>query len=238
MSAAPMTPELANDAQRGTHCVQRVVRGHLRATLYLGDCLEILPTLEGINALVTDPPYGIAYKSGMDGDLPRSIMGDEDTALRDYVVEWAEAREIPALVFGSWKVQRPPKTKARLVWEKNVGGMGDLSLPWSPMDEEIYVLGSGFSGKRESNVLRVSETIVTWNTKGRLHPHQKPAALLGILVNKCPQGTICDPFMGSGTTGIACLRTGRNFVGIEKDPAYFATAVARLEREANQGVLL
>lgn len=76
---------------------------------------------------------------------------------------------------------------------------------------------------------------------GRVHPTQKPVPLMAWCMEQAgvPIGaTVLDPYMGSGTTGIACLRTGRNFVGIEKDPKHFAVAVARLEREANQGVLL
>jgi DNA modification methylase len=78
------------------------------------------------------------------------------------------------------------------------------------------------------------------NSHLRRHPNEKPESLMVKLVKLCTVmgETICDPYMGSGTTGIACLRTGRNFIGIEKDPTHFATAVARLQREAIQGRLL
>lgn len=205
--------------------------------VYCGDCLEIVPELEGINVVVTDPPYGISYCSNMEGALPRSIMGDESTELRDAIVAWCEAQGIPAIMFGTWKAPRPANVKARLIWEKNVGGMGDLKMPWSPMDEEIYVMGKGFSGKRESNVLRVRETIVTWNSRGRTHPHEKPVSLLGILLKKCPAGTVLDPFMGSGSTILAAIRTGRKAIGIEKDPEHFKNALERIKRELAQGDL-
>jgi hypothetical protein len=75
----------------------------------------------------------------------------------------------------------------------------------------------------------------------RVHPTQKPVVVMGWCMEQAgvPEGaTVCDPYMGSGTTGIACLRTNRNFVGIEKDPEHFKNACARLEAECNQGALL
>lgn len=93
--------------------------------------------------------------------------------------------------------------------------------------------GHGVYAKRDTSLMG--------ETMERLHPTQKPVPLMAWCMEraKVPEGaTVLDPYMGSGSTGIACLRTGRNFVGIEKDPKHFATALARLEREINQGVLL
>lgn len=117
-------------------------------TLYLGDCREITEWLSG-NVLVTDPPYGIAYRSGHEGALPRFIAGDTDTTLRDYALALWGSR--PALVFGTWRAERPEGTHTRLIWDtKGALGMGNLSVPWKPSDQEIYVLGHGFTGPRTS----------------------------------------------------------------------------------------
>jgi hypothetical protein len=132
-------------------------------TIYHGDCREVLPALTRkwvetgrggghskwhSGALVTDPPYGIAYKSGSPrAQLADSIQGDEDTSLRDWALK--EMHFLPALVFGSWKIQRPARTHTRLIWDtKGALGMGDLSIPWKPSDQEIYVIGRGFRGPR------------------------------------------------------------------------------------------
>ena len=208
-------------------------------TLYCGDCRDVLPQLDPVAAVVTDPPYGINYGSSMTGHdggtaLP-GIVGDGDTSLRDHVVAWAG--DTAALIFGSWKRPPPCGCRMRLVWEKGDHvGMGDLSIPWKPNTEDIYVLGTGFIGHRGSAVLHIPAP-VTWNSArhGRVHPHEKPLELMVALVGKCPKGVILDPFMGSGTTGVACVRTGRRFVGIEIEPKYFDIAVRRIDAELRQG---
>jgi len=196
-------------------------------TLYLGDCLEVLPTLGKVDAVVTDPPYGIDYKSGHAGDLPRSIEGDKDTTLRDAIINLGH----PSAVFATWRCVPPVKPRGCLVWEKNAGGMGDLSFPWRPNFEVIWIFGYGWSGYRGSSVLR-SSTVCTWNSgpAARCHPHEKPVDLIEQLIEKSPHGTILDPFMGSGTTGVACVQTGRRFIGIEKEPKYFDVACKRIEQ--------
>ena len=205
---------------------------HNGITIYHGDCREILPGIEA-DVVVTDPPYGIGYKSGKTGHcggtaLP-GIVGDEDTSLRDAVLcAWAPR---PALVFGTWKRPRPKGTRHVLVWEKGDHlGMGDLSIPWRPNIEEIYILGSGFEGHRGTSVLRVRGA-VTWSSRGRVHPHEKPHELLSILIGKCPPGTILDPFMGSGTTLRAAKDLGRKAIGIEIEERYCEIAAKRLAQE-------
>ena len=118
------------------------------ATLYHGDCLEILPTLPKVDAVVTDPPYGIDYSSGWANKFQKTaIANDGTTAARDAVLAWHSGA---ALVFGSWKAPKPSGTKMVLIWDKGTVGMGDISLPWFPCTEEIYVLGDGFTGSRTS----------------------------------------------------------------------------------------
>ena len=107
------------------------------ATLYLGDCLEILPTLPKVDAVITDPPYGIAYSSGMGGKFKGAmILADDSLSARDGVLSMLA--DVPAIVFGSWKMLKPKGTRQTLVWDKGDHvGMGDLSLPWRPNTEEI-----------------------------------------------------------------------------------------------------
>jgi len=194
--------------------------------LYLGDCRE-LDAWQSADVLVTDPPYGIAYQSGSRRDqLASSIAGDEDTSSRDFVLGlWAPR---PALVFGTWRILRPAGTRARLVWDpKGALGMGDLTIPWKPSDQEVYVLGTGFVGRRTSNVLRYAPVQSTARG-GRHHPHEKPVSLLHDLIGKCPPGTIADPFAGSGSTLVAAKNLGRRAVGVEVCERYCEIAAKRL----------
>jgi site-specific DNA-methyltransferase (adenine-specific) len=110
--------------------------------------------------------------------------------------------------------------------------MGDLSIPWKPNWELVFVLGDGFEGPRTTGVLS-GDTVVTWATKGRCHPNLKPVGLMRRLLEKCPPGTILDPFMGSGTTLRAAKDLGRRAIGIEIEEKYCEIAVRRLA----QGVL-
>lgn len=197
-------------------------------TLINADCLEVLPEMEP-GSVVTDPPYGRSFSSGWEGPHKgRKIAGDGDTVTRDAMLQiWGNR---PALVFGSW---RRPVVAARqaIVWDKGpASGMGDLSIPWKESWELIFVCGTGFSGFRSEGII-CGHTIVTWASRGREHPNQKPVGLMAALTIKCPDGAVCDPFMGSGTTGVACIRTGRRFVGIEIDPTYYAIAAKRIQEE-------
>ena len=206
------------------------------ATLYLGDCLDILPTLGPVDAVVTDPPYGESYESNWPGKFNgKQIAGDEDTTLRDTVMEWVDDRA--AVVFGKWSVQKWGKPRGVLVWDKGpASGMGDLSFPWKPSWEDIAVYGSGWDGFRDEGVLK-GHTVVTWSGGDgrRYHPNEKPVSLLQvILIKGCVFTTILDPFMGSGTTGVACARLGQKFIGIEIEPRYFDIACKRIKREYDQ----
>jgi site-specific DNA-methyltransferase (adenine-specific) len=190
--------------------------------IFNGDCLE--PLVHDIQAdvLVTDPPYGMAYKSGW---LNREIVNDRDTTVRDAVLEIWNDR--PALVFERWDCPHPSASRMCLTWDKgDWPGMGDLALPWGPSTEEIYVIGSGFVGKRQGSVVRHDR-----KTGMTLHPNEKPVSLLGKLIAKCPPGVILDPFMGSGTTLRAAKDLGRKAIGIEIDERYCEIAAKRLAQE-------
>src|ERR1035437_4836036 len=140
-----------------------------------GDCLELMRALPDgcVDAVITDPPYGIGYNSGAFGVLPRSIEGDRDTSARDSFIAWWSLGGFtrPALVFGSWRSPRPAGTRQVLIWDtKGALGMGALDLPWKPAHQEIYVLGRGFSGARTSDILTFAP-VQSFAYNGRVHPH-------------------------------------------------------------------
>lgn len=198
-------------------------------TLYHGDCREITEWLAA-DVLVTDPPYGIDYRSGSRREvLAASIIGDEDTAVRDAALAaWGDR---PALVFGTWRIPRPNSTRALLVWDtKGALGMGDLSIPWKPSHQEIYVLGSGFVGRRDSDVLRHAP-VQSMAKNGRQHPHEKPLSLMTELLAKTV-GIVADPTAGVGSTGVAAKMLGRSCVMVEADERYCEIAARRLAQDA------
>ena len=205
-----------------------------QVTLYHGDCLEITEWIAA-DVLVTDPPYGMAYESNFNRDrrnakVGRSVAADNSTDARDSALAaWGDK---PALVFGRWSCPRPSRVRARLVWDKgNTVGMGDLSMPWGPTDEEIYVLGSGFVGRRESNVIR-SQMLMSGDSQRPDHPTPKPIPLMERLIQKCPLGTVADPFAGSGSTLVAARNLGRQAIGVELEERYCEIIARRLDQMA------
>lgn len=195
--------------------------------LYHGDCREVLPLLDEVGAVVTDPPYGISFATNyaVGGKaaswLGRVIESDEDTEARDGVLQWAKASGLPWACFGTWKVQRPDDMRGMLIWDKGPAfGMGDLSFPWKGSFEEIYIGGPGWAGKRDEGVLR-GHLVPSWESAGRCHPNEKPVSLLRAIIRKLPpELVILDPFAGSGTTLVAAMMEKRRAIGCEIDPAY------------------
>lgn len=204
-------------------------------TLYHADSLEHPELWAGADVLVTDPPYGISYTSGWARTpLTKSLIaGDESTSTRDAALDmWGDK---PALVFGTWRVSRPAGVRERLIWSKAPRvGMGDLSIPWGRSDEEIYVLGRGFVGKRISNVLTYDIVPNSWRPQ---HPTPKPVDLMEGLIGKITNGSvIADPFAGSGATLVAARNLGRICVGVEIDEAYCEVAAGQLARPIIEGL--
>ena len=116
--------------------------------------------------------------------------------------------------------------------------MGDLSFPWKPSWELIYIRGNAWRGSRDEGVLR-GHVQVSWETQfkgsgereARSHPHQKPVSIIEVLLRKIdPDCVVLDPFMGAGTTGVACANLGRSFIGIEIEPKYFDIARRRISK--------
>jgi len=208
--------------------------------LRLGDCLEVMKDIpdKSIDAVITDPPYGINYQPSWkkwDGSPPdfNSVIGDNEQFdptpflyFRTVVLFGANyyANKLP---IGSW-----------ICWDKRLDSRKDkmfgspFELAWFKSDNT----------KRKALMIRVLHGGVInadskyGNNEKRLHPTQKPVDVMKrVIIETTNEGdTILDPFMGSGTTGIACVQTGRNFIGIEIDPDYFAIAERRIHEAQMQ----
>jgi DNA modification methylase len=207
------------------------------ATLYLGDCLEVIPTLPKIGAVVTDPPYGIRWKRGANNARNSKshvgIANDGDTAARDAAL--ALLPDVPGFVFGSFYAPFHERLKQVLVWHKpaDAGLVGSVT-GFRRDAEPVFMVGPWPQRTvRTSSVLhsRRGQAATTAETG---HPHTKPVGILEALVEVSPPGIVLDPFMGSGTTGVACHRYNRPFIGIEIDPAYFAICCERIENAQRQ----
>lgn len=211
--------------------------------LICGDCPKVLQSLPSgsIDAVVTDPPYGMAFVSSRTKQR-RRIAGDSDASLRDAAL--ALCPSVPMAVFGTWKAPRPIGTRQVLIWDKTDGvgpGMGDLRKAFGSSHEEIYLIGDWpKAGPRQGSVLRTS--CAMGSPYGLIaqtgHPTPKPVDLIVRILNACAPGTVLDPFMGSGSIGVACVQTGRSFIGIEIDPTYFAIAQRRIAEAQQQPALM
>jgi DNA modification methylase len=191
------------------------------ATLYLGDCAEILPTLGQFDAVVTDPPYGIGITRS--NRLSKS-RGFEDTGWDNkppskQLIDFVVSKGNQAILWGGNYFDLPP-TRCFLAWDKQNEGrdFADLEMAWTNLDKVARIFR-----KRPMNM-----------DFGKEHPTQKPVALMQWCIDKVDGITILDPFMGSGSTGVACAKMGKTFVGIEKDPNYFDIACKRIELAYSQ----
>jgi DNA modification methylase len=203
--------------------------------LYRADCLAVLAGLPdgAVSAVITDPPYGIALA---DHDpafslrkRPPAIAGDGCQGVGMAVLEWAARGNLPTAVFGSPELPWPGAWRNRLVWDKGpaVGRGGDPEKCWKRTWELIQVARNGpLRRGRGESVLRY----YVRPDHFMLHPAAKPVPLMEDLIEQMtdPGDVVLDPFMGSGSTGVAALRLNRRFLGVEIDPAHYATALARL----------
>lgn len=209
--------------------------------LYQGDCLEIIGGLpdKSIDMILSDPPYGMGYKSNYRTQSHKAIANDKSLDWLDpfFALAYDKAKDNTAhYIFCSWHNVDLFKQAAErnnfkvcdlIVWEKNNTGMGDLKGTFAPKCEFILHIKKGkrhIEGTRDPNIIRYPRT------DNKLHPTQKPVGLCEYLISKfSKQGeTILDPFMGSGTSGIAALNMGRDFIGIELDSDYYAIAERRI----------
>lgn len=202
------------------------------ATLYCGDCLEILPTLDKVDAVITDPPYGLkenAHRVASRQKLAKTTdYGDFDwdssPATKEQIDACLNAADI-CVIWGGNYFFLPPSRKW-LVWDKqNSGDFADCELAWTNLKGAVRIFRHMWNG-----MLRASE-----RNCPRVHPTQKPILLMEWCINQAGKPeSILDPFMGSGTTGAACMGLGRKFIGIEIEPKYFDIACERIEQAQKQ----
>ena len=198
------------------------------ATLYLGDCLDILPTLPKVDAVITDPPYGIGASAAgfVNGTSKTAHDGlDWDGAPpSDQLIRSILAAGQWSALFGGNYFSLPPSS-CWLVWDKENGenSYADCELAWTNWPKAVRRIKWQWHG-----YLRVGK-------EERFHPTQKPQQVMAWVIDLCPKAdSILDPFMGSGTTGVAAISRGKSFIGIEREPAYFDIACRRIEDAQRQ----
>jgi DNA modification methylase len=202
------------------------------ATLYLGDCAEVLPTLGMVDAVVTDPPYGIGEAAGKnksrcnlavakdygDDTWDNEIVDNQVIDLIRQISDWQ-------IIFGGNYYALPP-TKCWLVWDKeNTGDFADAELAWTNLNKAVRLKRYMWNGMLRANK----------EPRGD-HPTQKPVGIMTWCISHLPDGsnTILDPFMGSGTTGVAAVQMGRKFIGVEREKKYFDIACQRIDAAQRQ----
>lgn len=206
------------------------------ATLYLGDCREILPTLCKVDAVVTDPPYGINYGALLKGKGD-GLGGADKNGWRDYGAPMWDAERPCRDIFdlmrkqsgnqiiwgGNYFTDYLPPSMQWLIWDKGQRefSLADFEMAWSSQNRAARII----------NFPRAKAL-----QDGKEHPTQKPIEVMRWCISQLPKAvrTILDPFMGSGTTGVAATDLGKQFSGIERDLKYFDIACRRIEEAYKQ----
>ena len=193
------------------------------AVLYLGDCRDVLPQLGKVDAVVTDPPYGIAkvWKGGGGHGWGRA---QDQTANRN---EWDS--EGPPETVLSWMLG----TKSQIVWGGNYFNLPPSRcwLIWNKPERGFTLAEAEMAWTNFDSIVRVFD--YPRSEPDRQHPTQKPLALMRWCVEKT-KGVVCDPYMGSGTTGVACAKAARSFIGVERDEKWFDLSCRRIEAAYKQ----
>jgi DNA modification methylase len=209
------------------------------ATLYLGDCADILPTLGKVDAVVTDPPYGIDVISKTYNN--KNLQPGKSLAKkRNYDDDGEWDKSVPSMntinsllnnsnyqiIFGGNYFELP-STKCWLIWDKETGDndFADAELAWTNLNKAVRLKRYMWNGMLRANKEQRGD-----------HPTQKPIGIMKWCINHLPDEcqTILDPFMGSGTTGVAAVQMKRQFIGIEREQKYFDIACKRIEDAQRQ----
>jgi DNA modification methylase len=193
--------------------------------LILGDCREVLPTLPKVDAVVTDPPYGtqdLWKKPTVPKNRKWHLFGEGH--INGWDVHSPIVADLPTyagqcIIWGGQFYDLPP-SRSWLVWNKIIRNFstGVCELAWTNLETPIDAFDYSHGQLA---------------TEGKQHPTQKPLPLMKWCVEKT-HGMVLDPFMGSGTTGVACVKLGRSFIGIEREPKYFDIACRRIEQDYRQ----
>jgi site-specific DNA-methyltransferase (adenine-specific) len=210
-----------------------------RATLYHGDCLEILPTLPKVDAVITDPPYAVPTIVAQSREVTRNAgdLSIAETAYRVHADAWSRVLTPAGRVFvccdgasypSLYRAMFSQFNLALLVWDKGRIGMGrefrkshELVLHGWRAETPIFSDGVG-----RADIIKAAPV----SNDTRIHPAEKPMPLLQEFMRVSGE-TILDPFMGSGSTGAAAISTGRRFIGVEIERKYFDIACERIQRQ-------
>lgn len=225
--------DIRNSIKQEPYYEDKDSKGQLQGLLYCADCLEILPQIpdKSVDLVLTDPPYGINYYSGRykNGNPHLPIKNNDDLFL-PLLELWRILKETGALFsFNSFK--NPiidDKVKNQIIWVKNNWTAGDLTGNFANQYESIAFIPKAefkLKGKRFSNVWYFDRVTPEF------HPTQKPVDLITRII-KCGSinnDLILDPFLGSGTTAIACKMLQRKYIGIEINPQYCDITIQRLK---------
>jgi len=213
--------------------------------LHLGDCLDVMQGIPdgSVDMVMTDPPYGMNFQSNRAKDGPRhkKIEGDSVVGTRWLSDAFRILKPGGGLIsFCDWNTSHKWReeiecagfiVKSQVIWDRMHHGMGDLKGAFAPQHDIIWYATKGrriFVNGRPMSVMRHKRPSPA-DDHG--HPTCKPVALMEDLIKATDDGSgglILDPFLGSGTTGVAAANTGRRFIGIERDPDYFTIAQARI----------
>jgi site-specific DNA-methyltransferase (adenine-specific) len=192
----------------------------MNVQLHLGDCLEVMRSMpdKSVDAVITDPPYPDYYT--------------EEFRYFEGILQPLEFLACRQFIFWSAKSEFPLSYTARHVWDKITGAACQYDFVYERNGQKRQRV---FRGHRINSTVsaQFAREIFTG------HKSQKPLNVIVDMIEKFtkPGATILDPFMGSGTTGVACVQTGRNFIGIEIDPTYFAIAERRIQEAQLQPTL-
>jgi DNA modification methylase len=195
-------------------------------TLYNADCMEVMPLLPIADAVVTDPPYGLGDWNNRGSNAKRPFDSDKtqewDRPIDQHHIDMIRKMSRQQVIWGgNYFGDLLPRTKQMFVWNKGIRNMhfNDCEIAWCSQFKEA------------SRVFDYSPS----SAEAKQHPTQKPLALMRWCLGHLNEAkTILDPFMGSGTTGVACVKLGRRFIGIELDPKYFDVACRRIEQACAQ----
>jgi len=201
------------------------------ATLYLGDCAEVLSMIDKVDAVITDPPYGIndnskkvASRGNMAAPKDYGHFDWDKSPPSDELIELIRTKGKYQAFFGGNYFTLPP-TSCWLVWDKLNGDndFADCELAWTNWHKAVRRLQWRWNG------------MIRQGNEERYHPTQKPLEVMKWVIELCPKSdTILDPFMGSGTTGVAAIQLGKKFIGIEREKQYFDIACKRIEQAVSQ----
>lgn len=208
------------------------------ARLILGDCREVLQGLQKVDAVVTDPPYGIGVDRSMakvsgtqygNAAAPKSTYeasGWDDTTPPRELLDLIREKSAFQIIFGGNYFELPP-SRCWLVWNKENGtnAFADCELVWTNLDKPVRAIDWMWNG-----MLRRG------GEERNGHPTQKPEGVMSWCLEQLPPtvATVLDPFMGSGTTGVAAIKAGKKFIGIEREPKYFEIACRRISEARKQ----